>query len=141
LPKSGKNGGRERSTDQGRRIEAAPGNRQMTLKLHDGLHTAESSLLVQMRIGKIGLLAFLFERRVPDVMTPACACGDGRETARHVAAYCQLEEATRRELPFTMRTHQDFEAAVRDPGQWALRNSPHLLKTVKTPYPVIPNIK
>ena len=36
--------------------------------------------LVQARTGKIGLRAFLFERRVPDVMTPVCACGDGRET-------------------------------------------------------------
>jgi hypothetical protein len=89
------------------------------LKLHDGLHKAESSLLVQMRTGKIGLRAFLFERRVPDVMTPVCVCGDGRETARHVAAYCQLEEATRRELPFAMRTHRDFEAAVRDPTRAA----------------------
>jgi hypothetical protein len=48
-----------------------------------------------MRTGKIGLQAFLFERRVPDVMTPVCSCGiDGRETACHVAAYCQLEETT-----------------------------------------------
>ena len=41
-----------------------------------------------------------FLRRVPDVMTPVCACGDVQETARHVAAYCQLEETIRRELPF-----------------------------------------
>lgn len=88
------------------------------LKLHDGLQKAESSLLVQMRTGKIGLRAFLFERRVPDVMTPVCACGDGRETARHVAAYCQLE-TTRRELPFAMRTHRDFDTAVKDPTRAA----------------------
>ena len=49
-----------------------------------------------MKTGKIGIRAFLFERQVPDVMTPVCSCGDGRETARHVAAYCQLEETTRR---------------------------------------------
>ena len=36
------------------------------LKLHDGLQKVESSLLVQMRTGKIRLRAFLFERRVPD---------------------------------------------------------------------------
>ena len=29
-----------------------------------------------MRTGKIGPRAFLFERPVPDVMTPVCACGD-----------------------------------------------------------------
>ena len=41
---------------------------------------------IQMRTGRIRLRAFLFERRVPDVMTPVCACGDGREKARHEAA-------------------------------------------------------
>src|ERR1700735_2088942 len=52
-------------------------------------------------------------------MTPVCSCGDGRETARHVAAYCQLEETTRRELPFAMRTHRDFDMAVKDPTRAA----------------------
>jgi hypothetical protein len=58
-----------------------------------------------------------------DVMTPVCACGDGRETARHVAAYCQLEEITRRELPFAIRTHRDFDTAVRAASQtrWLMR--------------------
>jgi hypothetical protein len=34
-------------------------------------------------------------------------CGDGRETAR--ATYRQLEEITRWEFLFAMRTHRDFE--------------------------------
>jgi hypothetical protein len=75
---------RSRTTHQSR-AEKPAGE---PLKLHDGLHKTKSSLLVQMRIGKIGLRAFLFKHRVPDVMTPVCACGDGRETVRHVAAYC-----------------------------------------------------
>src|ERR1700740_3615057 len=53
------------------------------LKLHGGLQKVESSLLVQMRTGKIGLRAFLFERRAPDVMTPVSSCGDGRVIAGH----------------------------------------------------------
>jgi hypothetical protein len=107
--------GRSRARHRGRAEELAdePPTKER-LKLHDGLQKAESSLLIQMRTGKIGLRAFLFERQVPDVMTPVCACGDGRETARHVAAYCQLEEITRRELPYAMRTHRDFDTAAKD---------------------------
>ena len=48
------------------------------LKLHEGLQKAESSLLIQMGTGKIGLRAFLFERRFPELMTPVCVCGDGK---------------------------------------------------------------
>ena len=77
--------GRSRARHRGRAEEPAdePPTKER-LKLHDGLRKAESFLFIQMRTGKIGLRAFLFERRVPDVMTPVCACGDGRETARHV---------------------------------------------------------
>src|SRR4029077_1982598 len=82
------------------------------LKLHKGLRKAESSLLVQMRTGKIGLRAFLFERQVPDIASPICVCGDGRETATHVAAYCLQEGGARRELPFAMQTRRDFDMAV-----------------------------
>ena len=38
------------------------------------LSKAMSSLLVQIRMGKIGLRAFLFERRVPDVMAALQLC-------------------------------------------------------------------
>src|ERR1700684_3835831 len=69
---------RSRARHRGRAEEPAdePPTKER-LKLHDELQKAESSLLVQMRTGKIGLRAFLFERRVPDVMTPVCSCGDG----------------------------------------------------------------
>src|ERR1700735_2340765 len=72
-------GDRSRARHRGRAEEPAdePPPKER-LKLHDELQKAESSLLVQMRTGKIGLRAFLFERRVPDVMTPVCSCGDGR---------------------------------------------------------------
>jgi hypothetical protein len=81
------------------------------LQLHKGLRKAESSLLIQMRTGKIGLRAFLFDRGVPEVPTPICRCGQGRETAAHVAVYCPEESFSRRSLPFAMRTCQDFDMA------------------------------
>src|SRR4029077_4460543 len=100
---------KELGRSQGRRRHRAdePSDRPPTkdrLKLHKGLRKAESSLLVQMRTGKIGLRAFLFERQVPDIASPICVCGDGRETATHVAAYCLQEGGARRELPFAMQT-------------------------------------
>ena len=55
------------------------------VRRHDGLRKAESSVLVQARTGKIGLRDFLFQRRVPDTVTPLCSCSSGeRETAEHL---------------------------------------------------------
>ena len=45
------------------------------LKLHKGLHKAESSILVQARTGKIGLRDFLFKRRVLGFDSLRCDCG------------------------------------------------------------------
>jgi hypothetical protein len=59
------------------------------LKKHYGLLKHESSLLTQIRTGKVGLRAFLFERKVPDVATPQCICGKAPETAAHLALDCQ----------------------------------------------------
>jgi hypothetical protein len=61
----------------------------------------------------------LRERQVPDIASPICVCGDGRETATHVAAYCLQEGDARRELPFAMQTCRDFDMAVEDPTRAA----------------------
>jgi hypothetical protein len=81
------------------------------------------------RTGKIGLRPSLLVRTLGTGCDDSSLfMGDGRETARHVAAYCQLEETTRRELPsFAIRTHRDFDIAVKDPTraasltQWLMR--------------------
>ncbi len=41
---------------------------------HRGLLKYESSILIQMRIGKIGLKAFLHKRDIPDIETSLCSC-------------------------------------------------------------------
>lgn len=61
--------------------------RNGTLRRHDGLSKAKSSLLIQIRTGAISLRDFLFTRGVPEVLTPACECGEGRETAEHLVVF------------------------------------------------------
>ena len=58
------------------------------LKLHNGLHKAESAILVQLRTEKIGLRDFLVKRRVPNIDSPQCECNQGRETVKHVILHC-----------------------------------------------------
>ena len=53
------------------------------LTRHQGLHNHESSLLMQIRTGKIGLRAFPFERWVPDIATPQCRCGEVLKTVAY----------------------------------------------------------
>lgn len=68
---------------------------KQVLKLHEGLRKAESSLLIQVRTGKIGLNKFLYSRRVPGYSTAQCQCRGGEETPRHIALFC-IREADRR---------------------------------------------
>jgi hypothetical protein len=87
------------------------------LKKHKDLRKHESSLLTQIRTGKVGLRAFLFERKVPEVATPRCPCGEAPETAAHLALDCrdlaqQREELSRLLSPKPWRTYRDFVSAT-----------------------------
>ena len=59
-----------------------------TLKRYKGLYKYESTLLIQARIGKIGLQAFLFERRVPDITILLYCYRIVPETAAHLILDC-----------------------------------------------------
>jgi hypothetical protein len=60
---------------------------------HADLNMHESSLLTQIRTGKVGLQGFLFQRKVPEVITPLCQCGGAAETPAHIALfYTELEK-------------------------------------------------
>ena len=61
------------------------------LKLHQGLHKAESSVLIQARTEKIGFAQFLYQHKVPGITTNQCTCGTGPETVQHVVEYCNRE--------------------------------------------------
>jgi hypothetical protein len=86
-------------TDPGSRAvpEDTPPSRGV-LKLHLGLRKAESSILVQARTGRIGLAKFLYNRKVPGVLSAQCRCRNGEETPRHIALYCTEESNRRQQL-------------------------------------------
>ena len=69
-----------------------------SLKLHSGLHKAESVVITQIRTGCIGLAAFLNKARVPDFPSPVCQCGRARETVRHVILHCNRFMAARHKI-------------------------------------------
>jgi hypothetical protein len=87
------------------------------LKKHHGLLKYESSLLTQICTGKVGLRAFLFEHKVPEVATPWCIYSEAPETAVYlVLDYWNLvdqrQELRRTMAPRALCTYRDFTAAT-----------------------------
>ena len=78
------------------------------LQLHTSLRKAESSVLIHLRTGRIGLCYFLRKVRVPGYESGQCRCGTGQETPRHVLLYCPDEEEHREFLRGAQGQHLDF---------------------------------
>ena len=57
------------------------------LRLYEKGYKAQTSVIIQMRTGKIGLSAFLYYRKVPGQLTPACDCGR-IQTVGHLLTEC-----------------------------------------------------
>ena len=68
------------------------------VKLHAGLSKELSSLVIQMRTGKIGLRQFLFERKVPGIEDGRCECRQGNQTVKHVLLNCRRHNRDRQGL-------------------------------------------
>ncbi len=93
------------------------------LDLHRGLRKAESSILVQIRTGKLGLRAFLHHRQVPGIDNPNCPHCLKPETAFHVITDCRAEDDRRETL--TRALGEDpywwdrarLQEALQDPSQ------------------------
>jgi retron-type reverse transcriptase len=123
------------------RRDSAPAARPLfsydALKKHRHLSKHESSLLTQVRTGKVGLRAFLFERKVPEIATPRCPCGEAPETAAHLVLNCPHLDQQREELrqlmaPKAMRSYRDFAAATAE-GKSAGKLVRWLLSTGRFP--------
>jgi hypothetical protein len=54
------------------------------LKLHSGLRKVKSSVLVQARTGRIGLAKFLYNRKVPGILSAQCRCSAREEAPRYI---------------------------------------------------------
>ncbi len=77
-------------------IEAPPSTD--VLALHQLLRKPETALAVQLRTGKNGFNAFLYQARVPTVLSPLCSCGFGHQTAKHIIIHCRNVLAARHAL-------------------------------------------
>ena len=94
------------------------------LKRYNSLRKHESSLLTQIRTGRIGLNAFLWERKVPTVLSPHYQCGEGKETMIHLALRCK--KTTPPQINRRITTERDFNEALSDQNhsrkivRWAL---------------------
>ena len=64
-----------------------PQLQRQVLALHKGLRRPQSSLIIQLRTGKIGFRAFLHQRRVPGRNDPNCVGGE-EMTVTHVLLKC-----------------------------------------------------
>lgn len=98
-----------------------PQLQKQVLGLHKGLRKPLSSLIIQLRTGKVGLRAFLFQRRVPGVDDPNCDCGE-EMTVEHVLLRCmkwselrdlELEGQNRSSLRGLLGTRKGCLAAAR----------------------------
>ncbi len=66
------------------------------LKIHTKLKKPQSSLLVQMRTGKIGLRSFLYSRKI--VEDERCECGHSLQTVRHILMECRKFNRLRQDI-------------------------------------------
>jgi hypothetical protein len=96
------------------------------LKQHEGFTKAQSTLLSQARIEVIGLRDYLFKVKVPEVRTPYCRCGEGRETVEHLVVWCSDPPLQRPWDRREIRSRRDLQAAL----QVASARSGRLVKKV-----------
>ena len=88
-----------RDETRGRALsKIAPSPTRKVLHIHEKLPKWVSSLMVQIRTGKIGLRRFLHERNVPEVKDERCGCRRGEETVRHVLTECTRYKEMRRSM-------------------------------------------
>jgi len=81
-------------------------------EIHAGLRKAESSILTQIRTGRMGLASFLNRAKLLDFPSSNCQCGQAKETAAQIIAYCSRFAEQRRILTNPLTCRQDVKALV-----------------------------
>jgi hypothetical protein len=91
-------------------IEAPPSTD--VLALHQLLRKPKMALAVHIRTGKNDFNAFLYQARVPSVLSPLCSCGFGHQTAKHIIIHCRSFSAARHALGDDQGRLPDYKQLV-----------------------------
>jgi len=62
----------------------------------------------------IGLREFLFKQHVPDIPTPLCSCGNGKETVLHLVVECEHTREKSSELTVHVGNELDLHRVLSD---------------------------
>jgi exonuclease III len=96
--------------------------------VHRGLSKAESTIITQIRTGRIGLRGYLHTRKVPGFETGACQCGQEYQDARHMLQCSLVTEG--REAMTRQTGTEDLTALTTKPrnakllARWWIRTIP-----------------